>query len=243
MFFHERIKSIGPKDKVLEVGPGGTPHERADVFLDLDPKLFKDEKEALHQRGSAPELNASKPIVYYDGTKFPFKDQEFDYVIASHVLEHVDDVEAFYNELGRVGKAGYIEYPAVYYDYLYNIDVHYNFLHYDQIKQTLYWMKKAETPLSYFQPVQDLLFDSLEKGYSDIVNDLLLFMIEGFEWRGSLPKLEHATDIKKLCVSTKSLMPKSAPVPAAQPSVANNQLVTRRSLRQIAGGLKRRLTP
>ena len=30
--------------------------------------------------------------------KLPFKDKEFDYVIASHVIEHVDDFEFFIND-------------------------------------------------------------------------------------------------------------------------------------------------
>ena len=41
----------------------------------------------------------------------PFKDKSFDFVIASHVLEHSSDPEAFLRELMRVGKAGYIETP------------------------------------------------------------------------------------------------------------------------------------
>ena len=86
MYFRDRVQHVKPGEKVLEIGPGGTPPERADVFLDLDPKLFKDETEAHYQRGAAPELKTDKPIVYYDGKKFPFKDKECDYVICSHVI-------------------------------------------------------------------------------------------------------------------------------------------------------------
>ena len=42
----------------------------------------------------------------------PFKDNEFDYIIASHVVEHVEDISYFLNELSRVGKRGYIEVPT-----------------------------------------------------------------------------------------------------------------------------------
>ena len=42
----------------------------------------------------------------------PFKDKEFDYIIASHVVEHVEDISYFLNELSRVGKRGYIEVPT-----------------------------------------------------------------------------------------------------------------------------------
>ena len=44
--------------------------------------------------------------------KLPFKDKEFDFVISSHVLEHVEDISYFLNELARVSKKGYIEVPT-----------------------------------------------------------------------------------------------------------------------------------
>ena len=42
----------------------------------------------------------------------PFKDKEFDYVILSHVLEHVPEPLKFKKEIERIGKAGYIELPT-----------------------------------------------------------------------------------------------------------------------------------
>ena len=45
--------------------------------------------------------------------KLPFKDKEFDFVIASHVLEHVEDPPFFLNEIQRISsKGGYIEVPT-----------------------------------------------------------------------------------------------------------------------------------
>ena len=44
--------------------------------------------------------------------ELPFKDQEFDFVIASHVIEHVKDFEFFINELERISSKGYIELPS-----------------------------------------------------------------------------------------------------------------------------------
>jgi SAM-dependent methyltransferase len=41
----------------------------------------------------------------------PFADQVFDYVVCSHMLEHVPDPHAVIAELMRVAKAGYIEVP------------------------------------------------------------------------------------------------------------------------------------
>ena len=52
MFFPERILSIKPGDRVLDVGPGGTPHPRADVLLERN----FDQMEAAAQRGYAAPM-------------------------------------------------------------------------------------------------------------------------------------------------------------------------------------------
>jgi len=44
--------------------------------------------------------------------KLPFKDKEFDYVILSHVMEHVPNLLEFKSEIERISKAGYIELPT-----------------------------------------------------------------------------------------------------------------------------------
>ena len=56
----------------------------------------------------------------------PFKSHAFDYVIASHVLEHlpVEEVPIFLSEISRVASAGYIEVPSIAYEYLFNIPEH-----------------------------------------------------------------------------------------------------------------------
>jgi SAM-dependent methyltransferase len=178
LFFPERITGIAPKDLVLEVGPGGTAFRRADVYLEIPPD--SDEEIASLQRGHAPPLITDRPIIYYDGRRFPFVDQAFDYVICSHVLEHVEDIEAFLEELFRVARRGYIEYPTIYYDYLYNMPVHINLL--KRKSGTLLYLRKSNTTLDDFAAVQKLFFQSLSNGYTDLVNDLKNFLIEGFEF-------------------------------------------------------------
>ena len=177
MFFAERIKNILPADKVLEIGPGAHPHPRSNVLLELE---YKNENDRSAQFGHGEKLSTDKQIIFYDGKKIPFKDKEFDYIICSHVLEHVDDVPAFVSEIFRVAGKGYFEYPLVYYDYLYNFDVHVNFLKYDN--GTLKFMKKKDSALAAFQPVQDLFNLSIKKGHVALVNDLLTSLMEGFEW-------------------------------------------------------------
>lgn len=213
MFFSELIKSIDPDDSVLEVGPGSDPHTRSNVLLEIDV----DASELLRQRGNTPELKTDKKIVYYDGKKFPFKDNEFDYVICSHVLEHVENPSSFYSELTRVARKGYIEFPTIYYEYLYNFDVHLNFVRFDKEKNIIFYKKKRNTPISHFKGVNNTFIKALEMGYSDIVDDLKHIMFQGFEWeRSNMPRVVEADELKLLLldnnvISRKLRQPVSIP--------------------------------
>ena len=191
MFFPERIRLIKRTDRVLEIGPGNSPHPRANVLLE---RAF-DEVEALKQRGGTEKLETSKTIVFYDGGGFPFDDDAFDYVICSHVIEHVDDVEFFCSEMFRVAKRGYLEYPTLYYEYLYNFSVHTQLINFSEGE--LRHLPKTETGLQYFQPVQAMFNRALELGYSELVGDMKNVMFQGFEW--SIPfKVRKAASIDEL---------------------------------------------
>ena len=64
--------------------------------------------------GSGPVSAAAritKPLFGADAADMPFADGVFDYVVCSHVLEHVPDPAAVIAEITRVGRAGYIEVP------------------------------------------------------------------------------------------------------------------------------------
>jgi uncharacterized protein YbaR (Trm112 family)/SAM-dependent methyltransferase len=87
---------------VLEVGSGGNPYVRANVLLDA----YEDTRE----RHWAP-LVSDRPTVLGFVENLPFRDGAFDFVIASHVLEHSVQPEKFLAELQRVARAGYIEVP------------------------------------------------------------------------------------------------------------------------------------
>ena len=83
--------------------------------------------------------------------KLPFKDKEFDFVIASHVAEHVDDISYFLNELARIGKKGYIEVPTRLEDNLVfeNKNAHIWHLIFDDVNNQINISKKQ----IYFEPV------------------------------------------------------------------------------------------
>jgi len=100
---------------VLDVGSGGTPYPRSDVLLD---RLTG----AEHRCGDSMMID--RPAVFGDAQRMPFKDKAFDFVVASHILEHMAEPEKFLKELQRVGKAGYIETPNAIFERLMPYDIH-----------------------------------------------------------------------------------------------------------------------
>lgn len=224
MFFSDKIKNIGINDRVLEIGPGSHPFHRSDVLLELE---YKDEKDRIKQFGHENTLVSDKKVVYYDGTKFPFNDQSFDYVICSHVLEHVDNMELFLSEIFRVSKAGYFEYPLITYDYLYNFDVHLNFLKFDG--QDLLLMKKNTTNLNAFKPVQLFFLKTLENGYGDFLTKIPHCFFEGFEWNRPF-KLRYSNDLNDFITTNMSPLDSLS----SQPSI-------KESTKQLLKAIKNRL--
>lgn len=209
MFFFEKLKSIRPGDKVLEIGPGATPHLRSDAFLELD---FHSSRDKIKQRGGGLKDAhfGDKPIYYYDGGVFPFKNNQFDYVICSHVIEHVDNPEKFLGEVFRVGAGrGYLEYPMLTYEYLYDFDVHLHFVKYDFERNVLRYLPKQETHFSEFAGVSNLLYKTLEQGWDDIcvANKRLFF--EGFEFSQPFV-VEKTSEVRLLLPSESLISPKTA---------------------------------
>ena len=82
---------------ILDIGCGYTAHENASVICDIQ---------------NLSDFYKSKKFVQLESKKLPFKDKEFDFVISSHVIEHVEDVSFFIKELERVSSKGYIELPT-----------------------------------------------------------------------------------------------------------------------------------
>jgi SAM-dependent methyltransferase len=106
--FHRRriAVPVGPHDVVLDVGSGDKPHWRADVLLD---RYVSGEHGG--QRSGRRESRVSRPLFDADAAAMPFADGVFDYVICSHMLEHVVDPAGVVAEMTRVARAGYIEVP------------------------------------------------------------------------------------------------------------------------------------
>jgi len=60
----------------------------------------------------------SRPAVLAEAFQLPFRNNAFDFVIASHIAEHIQAPQQFCAELARVSASGYIETPGPLTDYL-----------------------------------------------------------------------------------------------------------------------------
>ncbi|MBA1338436.1 MAG: Ubiquinone/menaquinone biosynthesis C-methylase UbiE [Pelagibacterales bacterium] len=123
--------------KVLDIGCGFRAHPRASVIADVQDftNQYKDKK-----------------FIKINDKHLPFKDKEFDFVISSHVIEHVDDFEFFIKELERIASKGYIELPSRFGDNLVfeNTDDHIWWFLFDDIKKELVASKKNQLVEPFF---------------------------------------------------------------------------------------------
>lgn len=183
MFFPERVKSIRATDQVLEIGPGAHPHPRSNVLLE---KVFENKEEEEAQRGYAKALATDKKVVFYEGGAFPFKDKEFDYVICSHVLEHVPagDLPLFFAEMQRVASKGYIEFPTIFYELINYQDVHLWLMNYRD--QVIYFLDKSLFRSNNIHRVYREMFYGRDKCFFDSFSMYKELYFAGFEWKDKL---------------------------------------------------------
>ena len=121
---------------ILDIGCGYTASKFAKVICDVQDlsNHYQDKK-----------------FIRLTEKKLPFKDKEFDFVVASHVMEHVEDIEFFIKELERVSKKGYVELPTKLEDNLVfeNKKDHLWHMDFDDVENKLLISKKVQ----YFEPV------------------------------------------------------------------------------------------
>ena len=142
--FIEKTLSLNPNLKILDIGCGYNANKFANVICDIqDLKSYYKEKK----------------FVKLDNKNLPFKDKEFDFVIASHVMEHVEDIEYFIKELERISYKGYIELPTMLEDNLVfeNKSDHLWHMDFDDVDLKLLITKKIQ----YFEPI--LTVSSIKK--------------------------------------------------------------------------------
>lgn len=89
---------------ILDAGSGSFPNPAADILC--DGELV----DSRHRHGLPVVID--RPFVVARVESLPFRDQAFEFVIASHIAEHVNDPDGFCRELTRVARAGYVETPS-----------------------------------------------------------------------------------------------------------------------------------
>ena len=120
--------------------------------------------------------NKGKEFILIESKDLPFKDNQFDFVYASHVIEHVDDVSYFIKELQRISKQGYIELPSMLEDNIVlsenNIKDHKWFFQFDDVNNVLLAERKRQLIEPFI--THGVLFGSLRKNFrSSLVLELL----------------------------------------------------------------------
>jgi len=132
----EKFLSNNSDYNILDIGCGYNANKYANVICDVQDL-------SNHYQ--------DKRFVKLNEKKLPFKDKEFDFVVASHVMEHVEDVEFFIKELERVSKKGYIELPTMLEDNLVfeNKKDHLWHMDFDDVENKLLISKKIQ----YFEPI------------------------------------------------------------------------------------------
>ena len=184
-FINNQI-SQNPNWNVLDIGCGYTAHEKASVICDIQ---------------DLSNYYKNKKFVKLENKTLPFKNKEFDFVIASHVIEHVKDVEYFLSELQRVSSKGYIEVPTILEDNLVfeNKNDHLWHIEFDDNNNNLLISKRVQ----YLEPVVTV---SIAKKLSKYFRQSLI--LELF-WENSIEyKIKKNSNLKFEKISRLTLLRK-----------------------------------
>ena len=178
------IQSILSKNtnwKVLDIGCGYTANKFATTICDTQ---------------DLSEFYKEKNFIKLNSKNLPFKDKEFDFVIASHVLEHVEDFKFFINELERVSDKGYIELPTKLEDNLVfeNKKDHLWHMDFNDVDSKLTISKK----LQYMEPI--LTVSMLQEFRKNFKNSLILELY----WENKIDYdfIENDQNFKKLSLTS-----------------------------------------
>jgi len=117
----------------------------------------------------------NKKFVLIKDKNLPFSNNQFDFVYASHVIEHVEDLSFFISELKRISRQGYIELPSMLEDNIVlstnSSDDHKWMFKFDDVDKVLLVEKKKQLIEPFI--THGVLFDSLRKNFrSSLVLEL-----------------------------------------------------------------------
>ena len=183
MFFPNSMK-IKNSDLVLEIGGGAFPYWRSDCLADVYDEASDVD---LKQFGGSKLVTKGKPLFKIVDNKLPFKDNSFDYVICSHVFEHVpiDELQQLALEIMRVSKKAYIEFPRLVYDLIYNLDVHLNLM--DIVDGEIICIDKKNTKLNELKLFQNYSLELRIKNLYSAEVKYENIMAVGYEFQNKIP--------------------------------------------------------
>jgi SAM-dependent methyltransferase len=170
---------VGSGALVLDIGSGDKPHWRADVLLD---RFVDAEFEVQRSGGKAARVD--RPLFDADAAHMPFADQVFDYVVCSHMLEHVTDPAGVIREMMRVAKAGYVEVPEAKSAKIVDFPSHLWWCSLDN--GTLVF--RAKTAPYFDADIDRFLTESgLRRDVADLLDRHLDHRVVSMRWTGTLP--------------------------------------------------------
>jgi len=186
--FINNLLESNPGWKILDIGCGYTAHKNATVICDIQDlkDFYKD-----------------RTFIKLENNILPFKDGEFDFVIASHVIEHVEDVKTFIKELERISSKGYIELPTILEDNLVfeNKKDHIWHMEFDDVNSKLLISEKVQ----FLEP---LITVSLSKKFYKIFRQSLvleLYWHDTIEFELISKKIDKFEKISRLTLLRKFL--------------------------------------
>ena len=110
-----------PNDAIVaDIGFGGDPVKDATYYIDFELG------ETPHRNGEVAAAVPPEKFIQCDVNKqkIPLGDKSCDFVVASHLAEHIEDPNNFCGEMERIGRAGYIETPGLVQELLCNRTIH-----------------------------------------------------------------------------------------------------------------------
>jgi SAM-dependent methyltransferase len=116
-YYEVALTSKNQSPSCLDVACGAKPFPKANVLCDLNAKPVPD-------RSMKNLETDGKPFVLCNCFFLPFKDKAFDFVTSYYLIEHVNDPGAFFREMRRVARHGYLQCPTWFNELLYGEDVH-----------------------------------------------------------------------------------------------------------------------
>ena len=148
--------------EILDIGCNIAPVEFAQTVADVQnfSKFYKEK---------------NKKFVLIKDKNLPFSNNQFDFVYASHVIEHVEDLSFFISELKRISRQGYIELPSILEDNIVlstnSSDDHKWMFKFDDVEKVLLVEKKKQLIEPFI--THGVLFNSLRKNFrSSLVLEL-----------------------------------------------------------------------